>query len=540
MAGYQCRMAAIPTGGDPGSTNLATYSGPQAWGGGRQTYRFSAGRGNENKLNDFYFESARPGIYNDYLSIGSCGLCDTRLIDPVSGALGSKYLWYDNAASYRTHSSGGPERPYITVDGQGVYTATSQKVLDSKGLTGGPGLSASMTQDPTTGDVTIVEDDVPTTCPAFPPAGATCTTFASATVAVKRTIVEDLGGFRVRITDEWRSLDGQPHALDIDADEYQQSNALGFRFPGDATYGAAGAADSTRTGFPALTTIGFSSDRLSPASLDEPVGTLTTTPSPTQALFTSSVNGFLLRHVVTVPATGVATIRRVYVIAADEGTLATRTAAARDLIEAPQVAIDALPATVSAAALKVTGTASDSGALQSVTVNGAPVAVTGTTWSADLALTPGPNTITAVATDGQGNATTATASVTYAVPSPPSVTPPVVRPPALRAPTIATSGRPSARTVRGRTSVAIGRRITCPAGTTPCRTTVTATASGRRVGRTTVTTRPARSTTLRVTLTRSAAKTLRAKGRLRLRVTVVTTAGTARATRTLSFTVRRR
>jgi hypothetical protein len=75
--------------------------------------------------------------------------------------------------------------------------------------------------------------------------------------------------------------------------------------------------------------------------------------------------------------------------------------------------------TVTTPSVTVTGTASDSGALASLTVNGATVAVSSSgTWSTSVALKAGANTITATATDQAGLTSTATATVTYVAPSP--------------------------------------------------------------------------------------------------------------------------
>jgi len=63
--------------------------------------------------------------------------------------------------------------------------------------------------------------------------------------------------------------------------------------------------------------------------------------------------------------------------------------------------------------IPVSGTVSDTVSIASVTVNGAPAAITNHTWTATVGLTPGQNTITAKATDGAGVVGTASITVTY-------------------------------------------------------------------------------------------------------------------------------
>ena len=64
--------------------------------------------------------------------------------------------------------------------------------------------------------------------------------------------------------------------------------------------------------------------------------------------------------------------------------------------------------------LNVSGSASDSGGLQSVTINGQAVTVNGDgTFSTALTLVVGVNTITVIATDQSGNKTTNSRTVTY-------------------------------------------------------------------------------------------------------------------------------
>ncbi len=539
IAGSRCRMAVVPSAADAGTVDLTPFTGPVVFAGALDRSRYTAGA-NTGTLYDFYWESGRPGVFNDYDSISSCGLCDTKLV-AEDGTLGSKYLWYDNAAAYQQHNAEGAARPYLKVDGVGTYFPTAARNILSGGPAGMPAMTVAATQDPATGDVTITTDEPTTRCGAFPPAPENCGTYTAGGVAVKRTIVEDEGGRRVRITDEWRSTDGQAHAVDVDMDEYPQSNGNlnGLRFPGDADYGPAGAAMTTRSGFTGITTVGLKSNRTAATGLDNPAGTVTMLPAPSQALFSGSTSGFIARHLIAVPATGAATVKRIYVISDSDTALDAATTRARDLIEGPTVALDALPATVTTAALTVTGTATDAVGVASVSVAGGAATLSGSAFSRALTLTPGVNTITVVAADAAGNTDTKTASVTY---TPPVVAPPppvVVPPAATKKPTFAKRGKPAVKTVRGVTTLSLGQQVACPAGTVSCVTRIAVKAGKVGAGATRITTKAGRTTVLKVKLSRKAARTLRTKRKLTIRVTITAKAGRGTATKTLTLTLRR-
>jgi hypothetical protein len=88
-------------------------------------------------------------------------------------------------------------------------------------------------------------------------------------------------------------------------------------------------------------------------------------------------------------------------------------------------------AVLSSASLTATGTTSDPFGIKSLTVNGQPVTVAATgSWSFPLTLTPGSNTITAVATNNGGASSTVQRTVTYTPPKPP---PPTRESPSLTA-----------------------------------------------------------------------------------------------------------
>ena len=87
-------------------------------------------------------------------------------------------------------------------------------------------------------------------------------------------------------------------------------------------------------------------------------------------------------------------------------------------------------ASVTSAALTVTGTVTDDTGVTGVTVNGAAATLSGNTFSANVTLAAGANTIAVVATDKASRTTTVSRSVTYSAgpplpPDPTTVAPPV-------------------------------------------------------------------------------------------------------------------
>jgi glucodextranase-like protein len=145
------------------------------------------------------------------------------------------------------------------------------------------------------------------------------------------------------------------------------------------------------------------------------------------------------------------------------------------------IAAPAEGAVVSSASLTASGTTSDPFGIRSLTVNGQPVAVASDgSWSLPLTLTPGANTITAVATNNGGASTTVQRTVTYT--QPPAPPPPTAVPPS-NAFTIASvavkanGGGTLTLTLPGRGAVAL--RVTAGRLGTIAQATANATLRGR-------------------------------------------------------------
>ena len=115
----------------------------------------------------------------------------------------------------------------------------------------------------------------------------------------------------------------------------------------------------------------------------------------------------------TIPAGGSYTLRMTFIQAyALAEVQALAGAAISGYAPTLTIASPASGTTVSSPSVTVSGTATDTGALASLTVNGNAVSVgAGGTWSTNVTLSPGTHTITAVATDQAGLSTSKSVSV---------------------------------------------------------------------------------------------------------------------------------
>lgn len=402
--GQLCRFVAVPAGTDP--PDLTPYTGPVV-GNGEQQTNFS-----HSIEDDYYIAQPQGTAFDDYDSLGSCGLCDARL---YAGDLtpGTHYLWYDNAAIYsKTYHAAGTAYPYAQIDGVDVYNPHGAN--DS--LLGAPALTYTHTVDPSTGNMVITEQDPFVKCTST----STCTAYTSAGLELDRTIIQNQTGRVVRITDVIKSTDNASHLYSFAYDEYQQDTSNNqFQFPGDTGYKAyAGGATGTLSSSPVQTIYALADGTQAP-SVNDPVGALTVSPAPSVARFgctaaTTHCAGFDLVYAGTVPAGGSTTISQYFGLGASQTEVAGYAAANTQALT-PTVAITN-PATdgttVHTTSIPVSGTVSS--AVTSLSVNGQGVTPNSSgVWSTPVHLSLGSNTITAVAKDGEGVSATATRMVTY-------------------------------------------------------------------------------------------------------------------------------
>ena len=148
---------------------------------------------------------------------------------------------------------------------------------------------------------------------------------------------------------------------------------------------------------------------------NEAVGALTFGTAPSEYAFTAN-DDFEEHNVLVVPAGGSTTLSYVYSVGYTLADVTALALAAQDRFEPPSVVI-APPAggtTVSTATTTLSGIASAGSGITSLVVGGqtVPVASNGA-WTAQVPLSPGTNTITALATDAAGATAQAQVAVVY-------------------------------------------------------------------------------------------------------------------------------
>ncbi len=329
------------------------------------------------------------------------------------------------------------QRPLLTVDGAVAYGPTEAENIEHgtkvEPLAGAPKLTiVSKSYDPATADMTITERDPFVSCSPEPnaiPTETSCTHFTSAGVTLERSWTTSSSGHLATMRDVWRSTDGKAHAVTVDYyNELEQEGNKGvFEFPGSTSFAG------TTTGTPVTLPAGpgaiyYKYDSATPegGNGEEPQGAIVYDRAPTSPLVVQAgttdagVPVYDAPYTLSIAAGGEQVIRMAYL--QEFSLVPVRSEAAAVLAGfAPSVSIGAPAngATLESESPTVTvsGTAADSGALASVSVDGSPASLTaGGAWSATATLKPGANTITATATDQAGLTATATVTVDYKIP----------------------------------------------------------------------------------------------------------------------------
>ena len=327
-------------------------------------------------------------------------------------------------------------RSAIQVDGQNAYgTAAAHEVKASAAPSNEPpSIELTRTFNEATGLMTINETEPLVQCAgkkvAFPDTKESCEEFISAGISLKRSWTPSAGGRLVTMTDTWSSTDGKAHSVSALYAQELAAAAVAqgtYEFPGGAqSFG------TTKTGESIAVTAGegailYREDGEATEALGgpHPVGAIAfdTTPGGplevTSGSAGASTSAFQLPDNLEVPASGESSVTMSFAqgyTLAEVGALAEQS----KLSWQPSVAITspASGTTTDSASLSVSGTASSQVFLSSLKVNGQSVGVSAGHWSANVALKPGENTITAVATNKAGVTRTASSSVFYTPPAP--------------------------------------------------------------------------------------------------------------------------
>jgi hypothetical protein len=445
IAQETCVLRAVPAGDKtdypPGSA--APFAGPVLNIGQISNHAVASGP-NAGKLEYYFLWVSQPSGAFDYASLGGCSIGQSYSYDPVTlgRALDAASNSLDYCNAWFNWENGGvgstvsPTRSELQVDGVDAYLPGNAWMLSGKtaaNLPGYPSLTYSFGIDPSTGDLTLDETDQVVRCSPgglFPPDSAHCSSFAPTGVQVSMHIVQDQNGRVAKVVQRFSSTDGGPHSVDLLEDnEFFHRNGDGeLNFP----WTGAGMTPYTTVGQvlpgPAAAGPGSFFVKGSAATPDgseaTPQGAVTFSNPPTSETIvaTTSNSNHLswveLHYALTIPASGSVPLGFTYANGYLAGQAATDAGAAEAAfrptisIAAPRSGLDTPQRIVT-----VSGAAGDGTALTGVTVNGRAVPMgAGGAWSAPVSLTPGLNTISAVATNAFGNTAQAQTTVVYVPP----------------------------------------------------------------------------------------------------------------------------
>jgi hypothetical protein len=447
IAGHACRLRAIPANTETGP-ELDSFAAQQiAVSEAALPVAISSGA-NAGVPFNFYVNDVTFTGYSVWSAAGTpikslptpyssaCGGPEAAPIDSAFDVGNFAIDCTGSLLSYDLGAFGG--RSEVQIDGRNAYDPAAAQGLFTTGgplsqnLSGFPKtLAASVDWDPTTGLISSrstepwVECDAPNEEPTI---AATCPSFVDSGVQLQRDITTSDGGRVVTMTDTWSSTDGKAHALNLLYDDaigvvtVPPDGEPGYEFPGQTTFSPYAAGDTLPGPSSAPGSILVHTNVTAPdGDPSEAVGALTFGTAPSEFAFTAN-DDFEEQNVLVVPAGGSATLSYVYSVGYSVADVAAMALAGQDHFEPPSVVI-APPVggtTVSTATATLSGITSAGSGITSLVVGGqvVPVASNGA-WTAQVPLSPGTNTITALATDAAGATAQAQVAVVYDPPPPP-------------------------------------------------------------------------------------------------------------------------
>jgi Glucodextranase, domain B len=430
-----CALRAVPVGDKaslpPGAST--PFQGPRIVGSSFEIFSES-----KNSY-DYEFEPNSLLSRLQIESAGDCGLDYSNMFAATSLAP-SAHLFDCNAFLYLHDypSSGEATRSSLQIDGANAYSPATAHYLENNlkvTIPGAPQITATESFEPKTGLGTIHEVDPIVRCSpetVYPPTAKSCTSFVSTGVQLERTWQTSNADQAALMTDTWHSTDGAAHSLNalyVQDMVNQEKAGSAYELPGTSTFApiTKGQTVSVPAGAGKLY---YKEDAETPNVGDgeHPQGAIIydTPPNGSASVFRGSkegeYNGFEMPYQRTIPVGGSYTIRMAFVQAYKLSEVESLTETV--LASYPPTLMITSPAngaTVSAPSITVAGTATDTGALASLTVNGQAVSAgTGGAWSTSVVLSPGANTIKVVATDQAGLSAEKSVSVTYTPPAPPA------------------------------------------------------------------------------------------------------------------------
>jgi PASTA domain-containing protein len=312
-----CTLRAVPAGTTP--SDLTPFAGPLIGVGERDSYVLSGGA-SDGTLFDYFIYAPQRSAAFDFLSLGSCGLCDGYLFDSTSAYTTTTY--YANATLFGREGSPGT-RSELQIDGGDAYAPPDAQAInpDAAGI---PALTYSYSVDQTTGNLVIHETNPLVKCPdaTYPPTVSSCASFVSAGVTDERTITTDHDGHLSWITDVFSSTDGNSHTLDLLWQNDQRfhgsqgdSSQVEYQFPGESGYSTHIVGDTVSlAGGPGTIFIRMHGAADGDTSTGQ--GAIVYDTSSDRATFNylyTTYSAFLLHQTASVPASGSAQIRFAYI-----------------------------------------------------------------------------------------------------------------------------------------------------------------------------------------------------------------------------------
>jgi hypothetical protein len=418
-ASQLCRLRAVDTNGPAPTTGLNAFTGP------RIAYSYLTGY----DTYDFYlFEQQLTGA-DDYLSLSGCGL-DESYIDDATGAYAGHGFycndWVTAPAASDASESG------ITVDGKPAYAPNTAYDANNSAA-GKPHVTIdSATQNPTNGDLTLVETEPIVFCQGNPTVAnvAGCATFIPAGVQDVRTFTQTDDAHVVIAHDVFSSTDGTAHDVDLLLENDQAFGTTSgvnqdYLFPGQSSWVQTSGGESETVPADSMGTIYVRNVNVPDGSESDPLGAITyfQAPSGPLAFTTHSGQGnaiFDAPDHLSVPASGSATLDYAYSTDTTADALNSDVANSKDAVIPPAVTITA-PAggtTVSITPVTVSGAASAGSGVQGLTVDGSPATVANDgSWTTSLTPVVGAQTITVTVTSQAGNTASANETFTYTPPA---------------------------------------------------------------------------------------------------------------------------
>jgi hypothetical protein len=446
IAGHACRLRAIPTGTESAAESDSFAEQQVAVSEAALPFAVSGGPNVTAPFN-FYVNDVTFTGYALWSAAGTpvqslpapyttaCGGPEAAPIDPAFDTGNFAIDCVGSLLSDDLGAFGG--RSEVQVDGRNAYDPAAAQSLFTTGsplsqnLPGFPKtLAATVDWDPTTGLISSHSTEPWVECSGsdpVSPTAATCPSFVASGVQLERDITTSDGGRVVTMTDTWSSTDGKAHTVDLLYDDAiglfgLNNGERGYQFPGQTTFTQYGAGNTlpgpSNVPGSILVRTDIAADDGDPS---QATGAITFGRAPSGFAFTAN-NDFEEHNLVLVPAGGSASLSYIYSVGYSVADVSALALAAQDRFEPPSVVIGS-PASgtaVSTPTVTVSGTADAGSGVNSIVVGGqtVPVASNGA-WTAQVPLSPGTNTITALATDGAGATAQAQVAVVYNAPPPP-------------------------------------------------------------------------------------------------------------------------